>query len=304
LGTNGFYPNADDSSGQTSAKKPGLVGLFGNTTTQDPGPTPQEKPGKIRDLSTRLLLSVASTPPAQGPHVLKPAYSGLPCCFCLRRSTLIRRRTPLAPLETWRVASPTPRLNTKAGFINSMSYSLPKYCFQDIPAYLTDEIITGMIEGKTEPTPEEMGSGLLPIWNAKPKCSLHSILDYQRAGQTPALFLFAQKWSELIAARPCLHHDSNFDCGTAPPSSSHRQRAIASSFGDCGPCGTRPDRMAPPPVPRYRCHSLAPRGDRCENRARMARPRVACDDAEIPRTLEGNREAARSHETAVLNQDG
>jgi hypothetical protein len=37
-----------------------------------------------------------------------------------------------------------------------MSYSLPKYCFQDIPAYLTDEIITGMIEGKTEPTPEEM----------------------------------------------------------------------------------------------------------------------------------------------------
>jgi hypothetical protein len=44
-------------------------------------------------------------------------------CFCLRRSTLTRRGTPLAPLETWRVASPTPRLNTKAGFINSMSYT-------------------------------------------------------------------------------------------------------------------------------------------------------------------------------------
>src|SRR5713101_1439573 len=33
----------------------------------------------------------------------------------------------------------------------------------------------------------------------------------------------------------------------------------------------------------------------------MARPRVACDDAEIPRTLEGNGEAARSHESAVLD---
>ena len=37
-----------------------------------------------------------------------------------------------------------------------MSHSLPKYYFRDIPAYLMDEIITGMIEGKTEPTPEEM----------------------------------------------------------------------------------------------------------------------------------------------------
>ena len=37
-----------------------------------------------------------------------------------------------------------------------MSYSLPKYYFQDIPAYLMDEIITGMIDGKMEPTPEEM----------------------------------------------------------------------------------------------------------------------------------------------------
>jgi hypothetical protein len=37
-----------------------------------------------------------------------------------------------------------------------MSYSLPKYYFRDIPAYVMDEIITGMIDGKPEPTPEEM----------------------------------------------------------------------------------------------------------------------------------------------------
>jgi hypothetical protein len=33
----------------------------------------------------------------------------------------------------------------------------------------------------------------------------------------------------------------------------------------------------------------------------MARPRVACDQAEIPRTLEGNRKAARRNEAAVLH---
>ena len=33
--------------------------------------------------------------------------------------------------------------------------TLPKY-FRDIPAYLMDEIITGMINGKMEPTPAEM----------------------------------------------------------------------------------------------------------------------------------------------------
>jgi hypothetical protein len=37
-----------------------------------------------------------------------------------------------------------------------MSHSLPKYYFRDIPAYVMEEIINGMIEGKTEPTPEEM----------------------------------------------------------------------------------------------------------------------------------------------------
>ena len=60
--------------------------------------------------------------------------------------------TPLASLEAWRVASPTPQIKTKAGFINSMT----KYYFRDIPAYVMDEIITGMIDGKPEPTPEEM----------------------------------------------------------------------------------------------------------------------------------------------------
>ena len=36
-----------------------------------------------------------------------------------------------------------------------MTYSLPKY-FRVFPPYMVDEIITGMIEGKQEPTPEEM----------------------------------------------------------------------------------------------------------------------------------------------------
>ena len=37
-----------------------------------------------------------------------------------------------------------------------MSYSLPKCYFQDIPAYVMEEIVNGMIEGKTGPTPEEI----------------------------------------------------------------------------------------------------------------------------------------------------
>jgi len=36
---------------------------------------------------------------------------------------LTRRGTPLAPLEAWRVASPTPQIKTKAGLINSRSYT-------------------------------------------------------------------------------------------------------------------------------------------------------------------------------------
>jgi hypothetical protein len=35
-------------------------------------------------------------------------------------------------------------------------FNLPKYYFRDIPAYLMEEIITGMIDGKVEPTPAEM----------------------------------------------------------------------------------------------------------------------------------------------------
>jgi hypothetical protein len=34
--------------------------------------------------------------------------------------------------------------------------NLPKYYFHDIPAYVMDEIIDGMIDGKPEPAPEEM----------------------------------------------------------------------------------------------------------------------------------------------------
>jgi hypothetical protein len=34
--------------------------------------------------------------------------------------------------------------------------SLPKYYFQDIPSYVMDEIIAGMVDGKPEPTFEEM----------------------------------------------------------------------------------------------------------------------------------------------------
>src|SRR6266436_2979821 len=60
-----------------TVKEPDHVGLFGNSDMQNPRPTPQEKSettsGRIRDLSPRLLLSVASTPPAQGPHFQKPA---------------------------------------------------------------------------------------------------------------------------------------------------------------------------------------------------------------------------------------
>jgi len=41
-----------------------------------------------------------------------------------------------------------------------MSYSLPKYYFQEIPEYMMDEIINGIIEGKTEPTIEELGEWL------------------------------------------------------------------------------------------------------------------------------------------------
>jgi hypothetical protein len=69
---------------------------------------------------------------------------------------LTRRGTSLAPLETWRVASPTPRLNTKAGFINSLSYSLPKYYFQDIHPDVMDEIMHGMQEALPEPSLEDL----------------------------------------------------------------------------------------------------------------------------------------------------
>jgi hypothetical protein len=40
----------------------------------------------------------------------------------------------------------------------------------------------------------------------------------------------------------------------------------------------------------------------CRHNPGLARPRVACKDPEIPRTVEGNREAAGRNETAVVDQ--
>jgi hypothetical protein len=68
------------------------------------------------------------------------------------------RGPPLALAGTWRVAQPDkPQLTNSRleKLINSMS-SLPKYYFQDIPAAVMDEIVAGMIDGKPEPTLEEM----------------------------------------------------------------------------------------------------------------------------------------------------
>ena len=45
-----------------------------------------------------------------------------------------------------------PRLNTKPGFINSMSYSLPKFYFQDIHPDVMEEIMHGMQEALPEPS--------------------------------------------------------------------------------------------------------------------------------------------------------
>jgi hypothetical protein len=49
----------------------------------------------------------------------------------------------------------TPNTHGWGKLINNMS-NLPNYYFQDLPAYVMEEIITGMIDGKTAPTPEEM----------------------------------------------------------------------------------------------------------------------------------------------------
>jgi len=78
---------------------------------------------KIRD-PTRQNSRPLSSPypqcsehPARSRSVSSKARhpAGFLSRFCLRRSTLTRRGTPLAPLETWRVASPTPQIKTKAG---------------------------------------------------------------------------------------------------------------------------------------------------------------------------------------------
>ncbi len=69
---------------------------------------------------------------------------------------LDRRGTPLASRERGESPARPPPLNTKAGFINSMSYSLPKYYFQDIHPEIMDEIMRAMQAALPEPSSEEI----------------------------------------------------------------------------------------------------------------------------------------------------
>ncbi len=50
--------------------------------------------------------------------------------------------------------------------------SLPKYYFQDIPSYVMDEVVEGMIQGRPEPTCEEMDEWL----NAQLECRAEALL--------------------------------------------------------------------------------------------------------------------------------
>jgi hypothetical protein len=167
-----------------------------------------------------------------------PPSVGLLIGFCLRRSTLTGRGTPLASREAWRVASPTPRLNTKAGFINSMSY-LPKYYFQDIPAAVMDDIIRGWsgcsrshpgkrsINGSTAITrlrPFPLGTS---GWRSLPQ---YTATKKKRAGINPALFLFARTQPDDLRGF-VLPHRSPFGPARllrcpdlAPSRSGHRPR--------------------------------------------------------------------------------
>ena len=69
----------------------------------------------------------------------------------------MRRGLRVAVAGPWRVAQPDSRsYQSQAGESYISMSSLPKYYFQDIPAYVMGEIIDGMVEGKPEPTEEEM----------------------------------------------------------------------------------------------------------------------------------------------------
>ena len=80
-----------------------------------------------------------------------------------------------------------------------MSYSLQKYYDRDIPAYMMEEIIAGMIDGKPEPTPEEMKSGLPGNVSAKPRHSSSSTAEKQ-SGLSPALSFCSEDQNQYLLA--------------------------------------------------------------------------------------------------------
>ena len=65
--------------------------------------------------------------------------------------------SPVAYAGTWRVTSQTTHTK-QSGLEKSLinMSNLPKYYFHDLPAYVMEEIITGMINGRPEPTRQEM----------------------------------------------------------------------------------------------------------------------------------------------------
>ena len=69
---------------------------------------------------------------------------------------------------------------------------LPNFYFRDIPAYVMDEIIAGMIDGKPGPTHEELDEWLASELEREAEVLLASCYGRQRAGVPPALFSFAR----------------------------------------------------------------------------------------------------------------
>jgi len=76
--------------------------------------------------------------------------------FCPRRSTLTWQEPRSLHSNGGESPARPPPLNTKAGFINCMSYSLPKYYFQDIHPEIMDEIMRTMQAALREPSSEEI----------------------------------------------------------------------------------------------------------------------------------------------------
>jgi hypothetical protein len=66
---------------------------------------------------------------------------------------------------------------------------LPRYYFRDIPAYVMEDIISGMINGKPEPTPEEMEAWLTEELEQEAEALLASErLAHQRVEQSTLFF--------------------------------------------------------------------------------------------------------------------